>query len=194
MGLVLYLSERPLRHEIELSFFFGTLNQLFTVSFQTRFKMQYVAVGEIMGKALAFAAVLIVFYLDLGLMWMIATAVVYALVMAIWLWTRLDENYLIKWQWDRNLVKKILIEAWPLGVIIILNTIYFKADTLILSWYRSAAEVGLYGAPYKVMEFIIAFPATSKPIGVGSLCFGFFISLRSPLNDYRDPELFKRDS
>ncbi len=55
--------------------------------------------------------------------------------------------------------KEILRESWPLGFSVILNLIYFRADTLILSVFRSPAEVGIYGLPYKILEILVAFPA-----------------------------------
>jgi len=39
------------------------------------------------------------------------------------------------------------------------NIVYFKADTIILSLFRPAAEVGIYGAPYKMLETLVALPA-----------------------------------
>jgi len=45
-----------------------------------------------------------------------------------------------------------------LAVTVVLNLLYFKTDTLILSAYQSPAEVALYGAPYRVLEVLATFP------------------------------------
>jgi O-antigen/teichoic acid export membrane protein len=37
--------------------------------------------------------------------------------------------------------------------------VYFKADTIILSLFKSQADVGVYGAAYKVLEVLTTFPA-----------------------------------
>lgn len=55
--------------------------------------------------------------------------------------------------------KKLFWSSLPLGFILILNLIYFKVDTLILSFYKSSFDVGIYGFAYKIFEFTIAFPA-----------------------------------
>ena len=60
--------------------------------------------------------------------------------------------------WDWVYWRKVFKIAWPLSLGIILNLVYFKADTLILSSYHSADQVGLYGAAYKVLEVIATFP------------------------------------
>ena len=55
--------------------------------------------------------------------------------------------------------KYILQETWPIGLSIFFNLIYYKMDTVILSLSWPAETVGLYGAPYKVLEVLITFPA-----------------------------------
>lgn len=54
--------------------------------------------------------------------------------------------------------KKILSSSLPLGLMLFLNFVYFRADTLILSVYKPSADVGIYGFSYKMFEFLIAFP------------------------------------
>jgi len=141
------------------SFFFASLNQLLTVSFQSRVKMQFVAGGEILGKLGALLALFLVVHFDLGFYAAVFSVIIYALVMFLFLFLRLGRSFSLRWYWQNDLVKKILQESWPLGVIIILNTIYFKADIIILSWYFDAALVGLYGAAYKILEILVSFPA-----------------------------------
>src|SRR3989344_2099789 len=55
--------------------------------------------------------------------------------------------------------KYILKETWPIGLSIFFNLIYYKMDTIILSLNYPSHVVGLYGAPYKVLEVLITFPA-----------------------------------
>ena len=51
---------------------------------------------------------------------------------------------------------------------VILNLIYFKTDTIILSVLKSEQEVGIYSLPYKILETLIVFP-------------GMFVGLIMPL-------------
>lgn len=55
--------------------------------------------------------------------------------------------------------KYILSQSWPLAFSVVLNLIYFKTDTLILSVFRPVEEVGVYGAAYRFFEVLINFPA-----------------------------------
>ena len=61
----------------------------------------------------------------------------------------------ITWQIDFKLWKKILYKTLPLAATISLNLLYFKGDTVILSIFRNQTEVGLYGAPYRILEVMI---------------------------------------
>lgn len=46
----------------------------------------------------------------------------------------------------------------PLGITLVCNLIYVRADHLILALTRPTAEVGIYGLAYKVFEFPLAIP------------------------------------
>ena len=48
--------------------------------------------------------------------------------------------------------------AWPVGIALIFNLIYFRIDVLILSNFRTSAEVGLYGLAYQFFEAALAVP------------------------------------
>lgn len=54
--------------------------------------------------------------------------------------------------------KVLFKKSLPLGLTLILNLVYFRADVFILTFYRSTIEVGLYGLAYKFFEFPLAFP------------------------------------
>lgn len=48
--------------------------------------------------------------------------------------------------------------AWPVGVALIFNLIYFRIDVLILSNFRPTEEVGIYGLAYQFFEAATAVP------------------------------------
>lgn len=53
---------------------------------------------------------------------------------------------------------KILKDSFPLGLMLLFNLIYFRADIIILSLYKNTTDVALYGYAYKYFEFLIAIP------------------------------------
>jgi O-antigen/teichoic acid export membrane protein len=52
----------------------------------------------------------------------------------------------------------VIAKTWPIALGIAFNLVYFRADTIILSLYKTASDVGLYSAPYKILEIITTFP------------------------------------
>jgi len=61
----------------------------------------------------------------------------------------------IKFNWNPAIQKLILKTTWPLALTIALNLVYFKGDIFIMSLISTQAEVGLYGAPYRMLEVLI---------------------------------------
>lgn len=53
---------------------------------------------------------------------------------------------------DWVLLKKIIWQSLPLGMVLSLFTIYSKIDTLILQFYTGSQAVGVYGLSYKMYE------------------------------------------
>lgn len=53
---------------------------------------------------------------------------------------------------------KLLKDSSPIGLMLFFNLIYFRADIIILSFYKSVSDVALYGYAYKYFEFLLALP------------------------------------
>jgi O-antigen/teichoic acid export membrane protein len=142
-----------------LSLFFILLNQILVSLFQKELQMDKVAIGELAGKiiflGLAFGAV--VFKMSL-------LAILWAVVLGSLI------NFLIVYFYSRKYIHialvfnfdfwlRILQKSWPVALSGLFVLVYFKADTLILSLFKTQSEVGIYGAAYKILEVLIAFPA-----------------------------------
>lgn len=59
---------------------------------------------------------------------------------------------------DRKLLKPILTAAWPLSLAAIFGVLIVNIDTVIIGWFRSAEEVGLYAAAQKPIAFLYLLP------------------------------------
>jgi O-antigen/teichoic acid export membrane protein len=59
---------------------------------------------------------------------------------------------------DVSLIKKMLVIAFPLGLTLLCNVVYFHADSVILTLTKSTYDVGIYGLAYKVFEFPLVVP------------------------------------
>lgn len=55
--------------------------------------------------------------------------------------------------------RRLLIEALPMGFVTILGFIYFKIDTVMLSLMKTPTDVGIYSPAFKILEVMSALPA-----------------------------------
>ncbi len=68
---------------------------------------------------------------------------------------------------------ELLREAAPLGLVLFLAVIYFRVDSLMLYLMKGNSEVGLYNAPYKILEVLLSFPGIFGS-SVFALMSGYF--------------------
>lgn len=64
----------------------------------------------------------------------------------------------IKLKFDFNFMKKLQLEALPLGLFFVILTVFSYIDTVMLSLMREFGEVGLYNAAFKLYEGITIIP------------------------------------
>lgn len=85
----------------------------------------------------------------------VVVAVLHVLVLL-----RLLRKHLGRWSaWDSGVFVRLVRTSLPLGVAVVLNSLYFRIDTIILSLLRPSADVGVYVAAYRVMEMLLVFPS-----------------------------------
>jgi O-antigen/teichoic acid export membrane protein len=82
-------------------------------------------------------------------------------VLFISLYFVLQNKYSLKLKTSnlQSFSKTLLLASFPLGLMLLFNLLYAKVDTLILSFFRPTAEVGIYGIAYKFFDVSIAIPA-----------------------------------
>ena len=133
--------------------------QLLVALFQSRMNMVWVTISELAGRAALLIGTILVTMSHLGLqtlMLVVAGGSILNLVMLLGSARRFAT---IRPRVDWVAWKAILRDALPVSISIVLNLIYFKADTILLSvFHKGDYAIGLYGAAYKVLEILITFP------------------------------------
>ncbi|MDD5043847.1 MAG: flippase [Patescibacteria group bacterium] len=141
-----------------LSFFFIALQQVQVGIFQKNLRMDKVMLAEISGRVVLVAGTALAAYWGQGVLCVMWAIVAGSFVnwLINFIFARGYARY--SWAYDFDVWKEVIKLSWPLGVSIIFNLIYLKADIIILSLVRPQAEVGLYGAPYKVIDVLTMIP------------------------------------
>jgi len=138
-----------------IGFIFNSLTSTITSLFQKHLNMYKAVIADEAAKITYLGLIVLVVYLNLGLLGIIAALIVDSIITFAILLYFGQKQTALKPSFDFTIWKKILTKTWPIALTIALNLIYFKGDIFIMSLIRTQAEVGLYGAPYRVLEILI---------------------------------------
>lgn len=111
-----------------------------------------------------------------ALLGMMAGHLVYAITAMFFLKL---QKFNIRIKLDLLLIKRILKESLPYGILFTLGYFYYKIDILILSYIQGSYATGIYGAAYKFLEAVIFVP---------SAFLGVLFPYMSKISD-KDPKL-----
>jgi O-antigen/teichoic acid export membrane protein len=140
-------------------FVLGLLNTSMVTVFQSQLRMDRAVIADVAGRAAALAAVAVVVAADWGFYAVVASAAVGAAV-TLALTSRLVRPFAaIRFAAEPAVWRSLVVSALPLGIALALNEIYFRADTLIISLYKSNRQVGFYALAWRVYELVALFPA-----------------------------------
>jgi O-antigen/teichoic acid export membrane protein len=143
----------------------GTISSLY----QVKYKMGYVTLTQVCGKFIMLGYVLFtVLYLtpvrglaiEKGFFQLLVAGVIGNGIMFFWI--RQASKQFVNWklQWDFEFWQKFLREAIPYGIALILNTIYFRIDSILLTLIHNdgLVQVGYYGVAMRILEAISVIP------------------------------------
>jgi len=140
-----------------ISFFFMALNQILIGLFQKELRLDKVTIAEVAGRTVLLGSVIAFAFLDYGLLYIMLAVVAGSFTNFLLTYIFAHRFVKIRLAFDFAIWAKTWQLTWPIAVSIAFNLVYFKADTIILSLFRSPAEVGIYGAPYRVLEILTNF-------------------------------------
>lgn len=149
---------------VSFAFLFNALNQILVGLFQKNLRMDKVSIAEIISRLILVLAFIVTVKFDFGLMGILIATILSngASFFLHYIFSLSFQK--IKLEFDFIFWWEIIKKSWPLALTIILNLIYLRTDTLLLSVIPRASEigiigeVGLYGAAYKVIDVLITLP------------------------------------
>lgn len=136
-------------------FFFIVSGNVLIALFQKHLLMAQVVKADFLHKLLFLILVFGVVKFDLGIFGVLIAMIFTGFLYFSLLFYFAQKITKLHFAFEKNTWIRVVKKTWPIAVTIALNLVYFKADTVILAIYRSQAEVGLYGAPYRILEVLI---------------------------------------
>ena len=141
-----------------LSFLFPALNQVLIGLFQKNLRMDKAVIAETISRVVLVVGIYLSIKLSWGLNGMLWATVISAAFNFIVAYFLAAKFYLLKPAFNFNFWKEVIKKSWPLAITIVLNLLYLKTDTLILSLIKTPGEVGLYGAAYRIIDVLTTLP------------------------------------
>ncbi|MEK7184376.1 MAG: flippase [Patescibacteria group bacterium] len=142
-----------------LASFWPQIGTTIAAVFQSRYRIDKAAAGDILRTVASIAGVALAIRLDAGLVGVFVGYLV-ANVLGFLLQFALLQHYVrFRVSFDLAIWRRILVEALPFGLVAILGFVYLKIDTVLLSLMKSSVDVGIYGPSFKIMEVAAALPA-----------------------------------
>jgi O-antigen/teichoic acid export membrane protein len=134
---------------------YGLLNGLF----QKHIAMDKIALVELSGKLLQIIIILIIIKFKLDFFYTIL-AILIAMSWNFIIIFILSKKYIkLSFKIDKTYWKSFLQESAPMGISAFVTFLYFKIDTILLSFFTTTSDVGIYSAAYKIIETLVFFPA-----------------------------------
>lgn len=145
----------------------------FDAALIARQKISYSAIGVSILSALTAFLGIIFLKLGFGVFGAVSALVFGQIFCLFFLFFALFKNkFRIFSQVSYNEIKRITKGSLPYGILGILGLLYFRVDTLLLSYLKGPFDTGLYGAAYKFLEAIIVIPSS-----VSAVLFPFLAKL-----------------
>lgn len=145
---------------IGLSVIISSFTGMFTAVFQSYQKMHFQAIGEITRNVLMLIGAFLIISLNgsivvLASIYFYVNVVVLVYSAGIVLWRFAKPKIEVDWIFW----KKIFRTSLPIGGMAIFFLIYFRIDTVMLSYMKGDVAVGLYNAAYRLIDATMVIPA-----------------------------------
>ena len=143
-----------------LTLIHGTLSSVL----QYRLKMMYSNISIVVSRLISISYIIFVIFhlhpenIEQGFTHLLYAGVLANIVLVLITAHFVSKETKIYVDFNWKYTKELVIKALPLGLALILSTIYFKIDVILIGLIRNYHEAGIYGVPLKVMEILAVIP------------------------------------
>jgi O-antigen/teichoic acid export membrane protein len=134
-------------------------SQSIAAIFQVNLLSHRIVIAETLGRLIVMLATIYVLRLGLGLLPVVwAHLAGYGVTILVSYWLALPYAT-PSVRFDTKVWREALPQFLPLAAITLLSLTHSRIDSILLSFFRSEAEVGLYGVAYKIYDIAIIIPS-----------------------------------
>ncbi len=147
-----------------MTVFMTILNGTITSVLQTKFQMGRASLAVIAGKIISVSImVYIIFWgfpedIDTGFYMLITAGIIGSMAMFLISAYYVRKITPLKPRFDMDVWRDVLKQSLPYGLALMLNTVYFRIDSLIIFFVRGEEELAVYGPAMKMLEQFTILP------------------------------------
>jgi len=134
--------------------FFNLLASVYDMLLQARLKMQFSALAELLSRIISIIALVIIVNQRGSFLWVASTIALWGIFILVFKYLFASRYLKFAFAHDKAFSNNLMAMAWPLGIVFIVNNLYYKLDTLLLFAIKGAAAAGIYTVAFKVLEVI----------------------------------------
>ncbi len=148
-----------------LAVFFAILQGTASSVLQVELKMQYATVALVLGKLISFGWMLaVIFYFFVGepsqqsFNQLMVAGLVGNLFSFLLTYFYAERYAKLLPRFDRVYWKEVFVGAFPYGIALVLNMIYFRIDSIMILFIKGPHELGYYGPAMRILEILNVIP------------------------------------
>ncbi len=144
---------------IALSMLWGTIQGTVIAILQANLRADKAVLGDVVSRLITLGLIIVFSRSQLGLLALLSAYPAGAFVGLIINAFYANQYVKLRFKFDKQYWRYLWSQSWPVGLASILAMVYFKIDSVMLSIMKTQVDIGIYGAPYKIYEVLLAFSA-----------------------------------
>lgn len=134
---------------------FLSLKTTINAIFQTFLRLDYVSFIEIVGSGSFLLLSLFAIFYGFGINLVVGAWVVGAGVSVVLGFLLVRSKFSLGFGFNPEIAREIVLEALPVGVLLLVFSVYNRVDIIILEYFHGVGDVAVYNLAYKVHENLI---------------------------------------
>ncbi len=139
--------------------FLMLFSQAIAALFQATYQAEKIVIAEVTGRLLMMALTIYFLLQGYGLLPVIGANLIGNVFLLGLSYALSRRTAPIQINFDYRFWRRSLPQFWSIAAVTVLGLIHFRIDSLILSFYQPATEVGLYGVAYRILDIVLVIPA-----------------------------------
>lgn len=144
---------------VTLAWFFTTMNSTLVGVFLNAYRMDIAVLAEVLGRVATLGLIYWLIKIEASFYVILSSYIVGNAVNFFINLFAVSKYTHVGFAYDPKYIRRIIEQALPIGIAMVFGFVYYKIDSLMLSFMKGMVDVGIYGTPYKLLEVLQYFPS-----------------------------------